>query len=84
MSRAEGLADPKIRDIYNKYLKYHQGEAFLFGKKGAYADNKYVWVAVAKDEYTPGEIISQSANKLVVRTDKGEWDRYSVNALRPL
>lgn len=72
------------KEIYQKYLKYHQGEAFLFGKKGncislhknsfqkGFDDKKFVWVAVAKDEYTPAEIISESGGKLTVRTQKGD------------
>jgi hypothetical protein len=43
------------KEIVNKYLKYTQGEAFLFGK-GTFAENKFVWVSVGKDKYVSGEI----------------------------
>lgn len=49
----------EAKDIYNKYLKYHQGESFLFGK-GGYSENKWVWVQVSKDTYTTGEVIKVS------------------------
>jgi myosin heavy subunit len=77
------LADPKIREVYNRYLKYHQGEAFLFGKKGNYAENKFVWVATAKDEYSTAEVVSESNSKMVVRTEKGEDHRFKERTNLP-
>jgi myosin protein heavy chain len=59
-----------VREIYDKYLKYHQGEAFLFGK-GTFSENKWLWVPVEKDKYTSGEIINESGGKLTVRCSDG-------------
>ncbi len=39
----------EAKEIYNKYLKFHQGEAFLFGK-GIFTENKFIWVALDKDK----------------------------------
>jgi len=71
------MDNQKIREVYNKFLKYHQGEAFLFGKKGNYAEQKYIWVTIGKDEYTHAEVISSSTTKVVARTEKGE--EYTVD-----
>jgi len=54
------------KNTYNKYLKFHQGEGFLFGK-GTFAENKFVWVSTEKDNYTSGEIIGESGGKYTVR-----------------
>ena len=64
-------ASQGAREIYNKYLKYHQGEAFLF-KKGEESKKQYLWVAVAKDEYTTAEVITENSAKFIVRTPKGD------------
>jgi len=57
--------------IYDKYLKYQVGEAFLFGR-GTFEANKWVWAPVSKDKYTPGEVIKESGGKLTVRTSEAE------------
>lgn len=75
----------EAREIYSKYLTYTQGEAFLFGK-GAFAENKYVWVAVSKDKYTTAEVISKSGGKLKVRTPENEEvtvDEANANWVNP-
>jgi hypothetical protein len=63
MSREAAMQNfPKeAREIYQKYLKFTQGEAFLFGK-GAFTENKYVWAPIGKDNYTTGEIIGEKGN----------------------
>ena len=58
MSREVANMDSQAKEIYNKYLKYKQEETFLFGQ-GTFTENKWVWVSVAKDKYTSGEIIKE-------------------------
>jgi len=60
-----------VKEVVAKYLKYHEGETFLIGK-GTFSDNKYCWVAVAKDKYTTGEIIKDDGKKLTIRTQDND------------
>lgn len=53
------------KNTYNKYLKYKQGDAFLFGKAN-FAENKFVWVATDKDNYSSAEIIADAGGKYTV------------------
>jgi hypothetical protein len=66
------------KEIVAKYLKYHAGEAFLFGK-GTFSENKWIWYAKAKDEYTTAEVIKENEKSLVVRTPEGEEKVYLTN-----
>lgn len=50
--------EPQAKEIYKKYLKFQQEEAFLFGK-GTFTENKWVWVSTGKDKYTSGEITKE-------------------------
>ncbi len=39
----------EAKDIYSRYLKYKQDDNVLVGK-GAFAENKIIWVTVEKDK----------------------------------
>lgn len=60
-----------VREIYSRYLSYTAGETFSFGK-GAFAENKWVWIPQSKDKYSIGEIIGESGAKNKIRTQEGE------------
>lgn len=68
---AEMNIPQEVREIYSKYLTYPTSETFDIGK-GAFAENKWVWVPIAKDKYSVGEIIGESGGKTKVRTQEGE------------
>jgi len=66
MSAPDAHLSSDAKTTYNKYLKYKTGDAFLFGK-GNFAENKFVWVATDKDNYSSAEIISEAGGKYTVR-----------------
>lgn len=57
-------------DIYNKYCKYHQGEAFLFSKDAG--EKKFIWFETSKDTYAPAEILSEDAKNVTARLPDGK------------
>jgi len=67
---ADAHLSADAKNVYSKYLKYHQGESFLFGK-GTFSENKFLWVATDKDNYTSGEITGESGGKYNVRLSDG-------------
>lgn len=75
MSQDMNLENAK--EIADKYLRFHQGEAWLFGTKGKFSDNKFLWVAKGKDEYTSGEVLKEAGGKLTVQTKEGKKQNFS-------
>jgi len=69
---------PEAKDIYNKFLKYHQDDVFLFGR-GTFSDNKFIWVALDKDKYTTAEIQSESGANWKVLTQGGDEKTVKVD-----
>jgi hypothetical protein len=62
---------PSRRSLFiwqKRYLQCCAKKLIFIG----FDDKKFVWIAVAKDEYTPAEILSESGGKLTVRTQKGD------------
>lgn len=73
-----------VKEIYTRFLKFKNEEALI--GKGNFAENKHVWVMVAKDKYQPGEIVSESGNKVVLRNSSGEEftvDKEKVDYMNP-